>query len=124
VAPQTMMLFELSGGVILLSLLMPFYLQKFPAEHVFPTSSEWGWLLVLSWFCTVWAMDLMLQALQKVSAFTQNLSLNLEPVYGIILAFILFSEQKQLQSSFFYGFILIALSVVLQMVRVMKNKKH
>jgi drug/metabolite transporter (DMT)-like permease len=66
----------------------------------------------------------MLQALQKVSAFTQNLSLNLEPVYGIILAFILFSEQKQLQSSFFYGFILIALSVVLQMVRVMKNKKH
>jgi drug/metabolite transporter (DMT)-like permease len=124
VAPQTMMLFELSGGVLLLSLLMPFYLQKFPADHLIPRSSEWGWLLILSWFCTVWAMDLMLQALQKVSAFTQNLSLNLEPVYGILLAFILFNEQKELQISFYFGFALIALSVVLQMVRVMKNKRH
>jgi drug/metabolite transporter (DMT)-like permease len=89
-----------------------------------PTISEWGWLLVLSWFCTVWAMDLMLQALQKVSAFTQNLSLNLEPVYGILLAFMLFHEQKQLQNSFYLGFSLIAISVVLQMFRVMKKQKH
>jgi drug/metabolite transporter (DMT)-like permease len=124
VAPQTMMLYELSGGVLLLTVLIPFYLQKFPTEHLFPSNSEWGWLLILSWFCTVWAMDLMLQALQKVSAFTQNLSLNLEPVYGILLAFILFQEQKQLQNSFYYGFALIALSVILQMFRVLKNKKH
>ena len=124
IAPQTMMLYELSGGLLILTLLMPFYLQKFPPTHVFPTIAEWGWLLVLSWFCTVWAMDLMLQALQKVSAFTQNLSLNLEPVYGILLAFVLFHEQKQLQSSFYLGFSLIALSVALQMFRVMKKQKH
>ena len=122
VAAQTMMLYELSGGILLLTLLMPFYLIKFPTTHIFPTSSEWGWLLVLSWFCTVWAMDLMLQALQKVSAFTQNLSLNLEPVYGILLAFIIFHEQEKLQISFFYGFTLIAISVVLQMFRVIKTR--
>lgn len=124
VAPQTMMLYELSGGVLLLSVLMPFYLQKFPAAHLIPSISEWGWLLVLSWFCTVWAMDLMLQALKKVSAFTQNLSLNLEPVYGILLAFILFHEQNQLQPSFYLGFALIALSVALQMYRVVRKKQH
>lgn len=124
VAPQTMMLFELSGGVLLLTLLMPFYLQKFPTAHLFPSLMEWGWLLLLSWFCTVWAMNLMLQALQKVSAFTQNLSLNLEPVYGIVLAFILFQEQQQLQISFYFGVALIAFSVVLQMLRVVRNKKH
>ena len=124
IAPQTMMLYELAGGVLLLSLLMPFYLQKFPTQHLFPSNAEWGWLLVLSWICTVWGMNLMLQALQKVSAFTQNLSLNLEPVYGILLAFMIFHEQKQLDLSFYYGFALIAFSVVLQMARVLKNKKH
>jgi drug/metabolite transporter (DMT)-like permease len=122
VTPQTMMLYELSGGVLLLTLLMPFYLSKFPAQHWVPTFSEWGWLLVLSWFCTVWAMDLMLQALQKVSAFTQNLSLNLEPVYGILLAFLLFQEQKNLQISFYFGFVLIAVSVAIQMFRILKTR--
>jgi drug/metabolite transporter (DMT)-like permease len=119
-----MMLYELSGGLLVLTLLMPWYLQRFPTTHLFPTLQEWGWLLVLSWFCTVWAMDLMLQALQKVSAFTQNLSLNLEPVYGIFLAFILFQEQKDLQVSFYVGFVLIGVSVVLQMLRVLQLKKH
>ena len=77
---------------------------------------------MLSWFCTLWGMDLMLQALKKVSAFTLNLTLNLEPVYGILLAFVLFQEQKELQFSFYWGFALIALSVVLQMFRVMRLK--
>jgi drug/metabolite transporter (DMT)-like permease len=124
VAPKTMMLYELSGGLLILTILMPWYLQRFPTNHLMPSLQEWGWLLVLSWFCTVWAMDLMLQALQKVSAFTQNLSLNLEPVYGILLAFVLFQEQKDLQPSFYFGFLLIGVSVVLQMLRVLKLKKH
>ncbi|MEI8098688.1 MAG: DMT family transporter [Sediminibacterium sp.] len=123
VAPKTMMLYELSGGVLLLSILMPFYLHLFPTNHLVPNISELGWLLLLSWLCTIWALDLMLQALKKVSAFTVNLTLNLEPVYGIVLAFILFNEQQQLQPSFYWGFALIALSVVLQMFRVIRMKK-
>lgn len=121
--PQTLMLYELSGGLLMLTLCMPVYLQYFPLEYIFPTTSDWGWLLILSWLCTVLAMDLMLQALKKVSAFTQNLSLNLEPVYGILLAFILFKENKQLSGSFYIGFSLISLSVILQMLRVVKRKR-
>ena len=120
--PQTIMLYELSGGVLLLTLCMPVYLYYFPTDYIFPSISDWGWLLVLSWLCTVLAMDLMLQALKKVSAFTQNLSMNLEPVYGILLAFIIFKENKNLDNSFYLGFSLIALSVVLQMARVVKRK--
>ena len=121
--PQTLMLYELSGGLLILTLLMPVYLQYFPTTYIFPTLSDWGWLLVLSWLCTVLAMDLMLQALKKISAFTQNLSLNLEPVYGILIAFILFKENEQLDNSFYIGFSLIALSVVMQMVRVVGRKR-
>lgn len=122
-APQTLMLYELSGGVLLLTLCMPVYLHYFPTTYIFPTLKDWAWLLVLSWLCTVYAMDLMLQALKKVSAFTQNLTLNLEPVYGILLAFVLFKENENLGAGFYIGFSLIALSVVLQMVRV-AGRKH
>jgi drug/metabolite transporter (DMT)-like permease len=120
--PQTLMLYELSGGLLLLTLLMPVYLYYFPASYIFPTISDWGWLLILSWLCTVYAMNLMLQSLHKISAFTQMLSLNLEPVYGIVLAFLLFNENKELQNSFYIGFGLIALSVILQMARIMKRR--
>ena len=67
-------------------------------------------------------MDLSLQALKKVSAFTQNLTLNLEPVYGIVLAFVIYKENKDLSSTFYIGLILIFSTVALQMFRVIKPK--
>ncbi len=119
--PQTLMLYELSGGLLLLTLLMPLYLQFSTTTLIFPTLSDWGWLLVLSWLCTVLAMNLMLQSLKKVSAFTQSLTLNLEPVYGVFLAFFLFHENKELQPSFYFGLACIGLSVCLQMLRVVRG---
>ena len=121
---QTLMLYELSGGLLLLTLLMPLYLQFFPTSSIFPTLSDWGWILVLSWLCTVLAMNLMLQSLKKVSAFTQNLTLNLEPVYGVFLAFFLFHEDKELQPNFYLGLACIILSVCLQMVRVVRVNRR
>lgn len=117
--PTVMMLYELTGGLVILTLLMPVYAYFFPETSIVPTFSDWGWLLVLSWLCTIVAMQLMLDSLKKVSAFTQNLSLNLEPVYAIIMAFILFDENKYLSSSFYFGVGLIILSVVLQMARML-----
>lgn len=124
VAPKTIMLYELTGGLLVLSFLMPVYLHYFSTAKLLPSSSDWMWLLLLSWVCTVYAMDLSLQALQKVSAFTQNLTLNLEPVYGIILAFFIYHENRELSESFFIGFALIIVAVSLQMFRILKLKKH
>jgi len=121
---QVIMLYELAGGLLVLTLLMPLYIYFFPHTVLFPSLSDWGWLLILSWVCTIVAMKLMLESLQKVSAFTQNLSLNLEPVYAIIMAFILFDENKDLQPSFYYGVGLILFSVVLQMMRVVIGKRN
>ncbi len=124
VPSKSIMLYELTGGWLILSLFMPLYLKLFPSMSLFPTSLDWGWLIILSWVCTVLAMDLSLQALRHMSVFTQNLTLNLEPVYGIILAFIVFKENKNLNASFYVGFGLIALSVAFQMIRVLHYKKH
>ena len=118
---QMMMVYELTGGLFLLTLLMPFYLNYFNVVKVFPTLSDIGWLLILSWLCTVLAMDLILQALKKVSAFTQNLTLNLEPVYGILLAFLVYQENKQLGTSFYLGISCIVLSVVFQIARASRS---
>ncbi|MBS1626295.1 MAG: DMT family transporter [Bacteroidetes bacterium] len=123
-SPKTMMLYELTGGLLILLLCLPVYLKYFPAKYMFPTFSDIGWLLILALLCTVVAMDLMFQALQKVSAFTQNLTLNLEPVYGIALAFIVRHENKYLSASFYVGTGLIALSVFIQMYITTKKYKR
>jgi drug/metabolite transporter (DMT)-like permease len=119
-APQTIMLIEMTGGFLLLTILLPFYLQQNPTAKWIPTMPDLFWLLILAWLCTVLAMELMLKALRNISAFTQNLTLNLEPVYGILLAFVLFHENKYLNSSFYWGIFCIALSVIIQMRRVTK----
>lgn len=121
--PKILTVYELSGGLILLSCLIPFYLAWFPAEYYIPTLSDWAWLIVLAFFCTVISFDLQLNALKKISAFTANLTYNLEPVYGIILAFVFFDESKQLHGQFYLGLGLIVLAIVLQMLRVLHQAK-
>lgn len=122
VQPKTLMFYQLIGGLVVLTLLMPLYLKTFPTNKLTPTFSDFIWLIVLSLACTILSMDLSLQALKKVSAFTQNLTLNLEPVYGIVLAFVIYKENKDLSSTFYIGLLLILSTVVLQMFRVIKPK--
>jgi drug/metabolite transporter (DMT)-like permease len=124
--PQTLTLYELASGFCFLSILLPFYHQWFPAEYYWPRLSDWLWLLLLSVLCTVVMFNLQLYALQKISAFTSNLTFNLEPLYGIVMAFIFFNESSMLHKEFFIGLGLIVLAVILQMflvVRIARKKK-
>src|SRR5882757_9826808 len=122
IPPETVTLYELSGGFLFLSILLPVYLYFVPSDHWLPGPGDWGWLLVLSLACTVLAFNLSMSALQRISAFTVNLSYNLEPVYGILLAFLLFREDKYLHGGFYIGFSLIILSIVLQMLRLWRKQ--
>lgn len=123
-SPKILTLYELGGGLIALTFLVPLYLIQFPATYYLPTTTDWLWLLVLAWLCTVLSFDLQLNALKKISAFTANLTYNLEPVYGIILAFIFFQENKNLHREFYFGVLLILLAVVLQMFRIAKQQRN
>jgi len=111
-SPKILTLYELGGGLLVLSVLVPFYLMQFPAAYYLPTLTDWLWLLILAWLCTVLSFDLQLNALKKLSAFTANLTYNLEPIYGIILAFIFFKENENLHREFYIGVLLILLAVV------------
>jgi len=117
---RTMVFYEMSTGWILISILLPLQFIYDPHSQVFPHGLDWLWMLVLALCCTVWAQSLALNALKKLTSFTATLSVNLEPVYGIILAFLFYNENKQLHSGFFIGMGLILLSVVLQMLRILR----
>ena len=119
---ETLMTYELSGGFLALSLLIPFYLQQFPGTHQLPTWPDLFWLLFLSWICSVWAFQLSANALKKISAFTVNLTYNLEPVYGIILAFAVYRENKDLDTSFYIGGAFILVAIAVQTLRVYRKK--
>jgi drug/metabolite transporter (DMT)-like permease len=122
-SPNTVTLYEMSGGFIALCFILPIYLQFFPASYFIPTSTDWLWLLILAGVCTVFAFNLSLHALKHISAFTTNLTYNFEPVYSIILAFIIFKENKFLGPGFYFGFALILLAVSLQMVRIYQERR-
>lgn len=119
---ETLMSWEISAGFLSLSLVLPIYLKYFPAPSLLPGFHDLLWLLVLSWLCSVWAFQLSANALQKISAFTVNLTYQLEPLYGIALAFIVYGENALLDASFYAGLSLILMAVVLQSVRVYRKK--
>lgn len=123
-SPRILTFYELGGGLLALTVLVPVYLLLFPANYYMPTATDWLLLVVLAWLCTVISFELQLSALQKVSAFTASLTYNLEPVYGIILAFIFFRENENLKPAFYLGVALILLAVVLQMLRIRRHYKR
>jgi drug/metabolite transporter (DMT)-like permease len=120
--PETISFYELGGGWIALTFFLPFYFQFFPVERYFPTSLDLVWLMVLSLFCTVLAFNLSIRSLQKISPFTVNLSYNLEPVYGIALAFLIYQEHRELGSSFYFGIGIIFLTVLIQTLRTWRKR--
>jgi drug/metabolite transporter (DMT)-like permease len=116
--PEQITLYQLTGGFVGLSLLLPVYQHYFPEPHYVPTTFDWLWLVILSWVCTILTFFLYIRSLKKISAFTMNLTLTLEPVYGIILAFLIYHENEKLSKWFYLGFGLIALAVAFHMWRL------
>ena len=106
---------ELGAGTITLTLLAPVMPLLVPAFAgpllLVPTGMDAFWLVLLALACTLFPFALCLVALRHLSAFTAQLSVNLEPIYAIVLAAILFGEQQELGGKFYAG-VAIILGVV------------
>ena len=118
---DTITFYEMGGGWMLLTFVVPIYMQFMPAQSYVPGLQDIFWLIILSLFCTVLAFNLSVRALSRISAFTVNLTFNLEPVYGILLAFLIYKEHLELGFSFYAGLVVIFTTVVIQSIRVAKN---
>ena len=125
VSPETMCFYELSTGFILLSFLLPLWFSINESSFAVPTVNDSIYLLVLGIVCTTFAFTISLQALQKLDAFTMNLSVNLEPVYSIVLAMLFFNEHELLGLKFYIGTLLILATVLLHgwLTRLRENRQ-
>lgn len=110
--PYNLTLTEFSGAFLFCTLSLPLYLTFFPQSNLVPTANDFGLLMVFVVLCTLAPFILNLYALKHVSAFSSNLSFNMEPVWGILAAVIFYKEHKTLSFQFFFGLSLILLSVV------------
>jgi drug/metabolite transporter (DMT)-like permease len=109
--PQSMTFIELSSGFIFLSLLMPFYLQLFPEADISLHLTDLVYLIILGIGCTTIPFILSLHALRQLSAFTTALIINLEPLYGIALAILVFHENRELDVRFYSGTLILLAAV-------------
>ena len=124
VSSSTTLLYSMMGGLVFLSCIIPLYLLVFPSSQpviVFPQGNNLYWLLCLSLVCTVGLYILQIQSLKHLSAFTVNLTYNLEPCYTILIAFLFFNEARELNFSFYIGVLLIIISVMLQTWRASRK---
>lgn len=130
---------ELTSGWLFITMLLPFYFWWDSQFVLMPQAnnltqpwhfmlggihSDWLYLLCLGWICTSLAFVFSLHALKHLSAFVSNLSINLEPVYGMILAALLLGENKDLNTPFYLGAGIILGCVLLHPVleRIEMNK--
>ncbi len=111
---RSVLFYELFGGALLLSFIIGILIFAGLTTFQLPSGSDFLYLFVLSFFCTIGLYMLQIQVLRTLSAFTVSLYGNFEPIYGILLAVIFLGEGKQLNFEFYIGMTLILLSVILQ----------
>lgn len=113
--PYLISFWQMSGACVFTMLFLPFYAYFLVETHTLQlNTTAWGWgaLLILSLLCTVYAYSLAVKIMQKITAFTMNLTVNMEPIYGISMAAILYKEHEKLTLDFYLGTAVVLISVL------------
>ena len=111
--PVQITFIELGSAWVFLSVVLLFMLLLgFDPGPLWPERQvDWVYLLLLALLCTNVAYLLSIRALKHISAFASTLTINLEPVYGIVLAWWLLGDGDELDASFYWGGFIIILAV-------------
>ena len=117
--PDVISFYQLLFGTFVVTTYL-FLNNRFSSEFFQLSSSDWLWLLILSSICTAYAFITSVKVMKFISPYTVVLTVNLEPIYAIILALIFFGETEKMNPEFYFG-ALIVFSVVL-LNGVIKNK--
>jgi drug/metabolite transporter (DMT)-like permease len=116
--------YEMIGAWISIMLFLPWYAElQSEGLQLLPTGFDWLYLTILALVCTVYAYSISVELMKRISAFAINLTVNLEPVYGIILAVLIFGESEKMTSGFYWGTGIIVLAVLSYPVlnRILRN---
>jgi drug/metabolite transporter (DMT)-like permease len=84
------------------------------------SSSDWFYLIILSSICTAYAFIASVKVMEYLSPYTVMLTINLEPIYAIILALFIFGDKEKMNPEFYYGAFIVLFVVLLN--GIIKNK--
>lgn len=114
--PYQITFYEMAAACLFALAFMPLYAafisEGQPLQFAWK-GFDWLWLLVLGGVCTVYAFSVSVELMKRLSVFTINLTINLEPVYGIVLAVLIFGESEKMTPQFYLGTLIILVSVLL-----------
>lgn len=111
----TITLYEMIGAFLFTAAFLPIYQQYGAIDntlHLSPTWLDWFYIALLAIVCSVYAYSLSVELMKRISVFVIQLSLNLEPVYGIIMAIFILDESQYLNASFYVGTMVILIAVI------------
>lgn len=103
--------YELMFGVLGITIYLVFT-GKFTVEFFTVSSQDWIYLVILASVCTAYAFIASIHVMKWISPYTVMLTINLEPVYGIILALIILGDSENMSPQFYYGAGIILLTVI------------
>jgi len=115
VSSLTITFYEMIGACLGVAIFFPFYANQWATDgalHLIPTLTDWVWIGILSLVCSVYAYAVAINLTKKLSVFFIQLTLNLEPVYGIVLALLVFGEKEVMSWNFYIGTVVILGAVV------------
>ncbi len=117
----TISFYELIGGLITLSILLIIN-NDFNLDLLNIQTSDLVWLLILGTICTSYAFVISVDVMKHLSPYSLMLSINMEPIYGIVLAIIILNESNEMSLEFYIGFLMIFISVILNGIFKLNQK--
>jgi drug/metabolite transporter (DMT)-like permease len=109
--PNIISLYELSSGVFFLSIYL-FFAGSYTPAFFSLSVNDLIWLFLLSSICTAYAFSASVKVMKFLSPFTVMLTINLEPIYGIILALLIFKDGEEMSPLFYVGALIILATVI------------
>ena len=116
--------YELMFGVLGISIYLAFS-GKFTAEFFAVSVHDWMYLIILASACTAYAFIASIHVMKWISPYTVMLTINMEPVYGIILALIVLGDSENMSPQFYYGALIILFTVVANgIIKITQERKR
>ncbi len=122
--PSVISFYEILFGVLAITLYITFEGTLFSDSFFIIQPLDYLWLFILSSVCTAYAFIVSIDLLRQLSAFTVMLTINLEPIYAIVLAVIIFPETEKMTTTFYIGAVVILVTVLLNGFYKLKKKNN
>ncbi len=113
--PYVITFYEMASACATTVLLLPVYHWSIMEQWqgiLLPLPIDWLYIFVLALICTVYAFSISVELMQRLSVFAINLTINLEPIYGMLLAILIFKDKEEMHGEFYVGMAIILMAVL------------